>query len=88
MVKFTNNLREKLDSDNSFREFRINFGNNNHFIAINIDYLEEEECVAIKLYEPLPINYSIKNTLDIHNTLLRVVWCNLHLQNYHLNVVS
>ncbi len=65
LIKFTNNLREKLDSDNSFREFRINFGNNNHFIGINIDYLEEEECVTVKLYEPLPINYSIKDTLDI-----------------------
>ena len=30
----------------------------------------------------------VKNTLDIHNTLLKVVWCNLHLQNYHLDVVS
>ena len=68
---FTSQIREKLSTQSYFSEFRLNFKNNDLFIGINIDTLLENEnrVIGIKLYEPLPIQYDLKSTLSIVETI-------------------
>ena len=65
LKKFSLALKEKLNNSSNFKEFRLNFGNNLHFLGINIDYDEDIQAVNIKLYEPLPQEYVVKDTLEI-----------------------
>jgi len=51
-----------LNNTEYFQEFYLNFGKNNLFIAINIK-LDEEGEILIKLYEPLPNEFEIKDEL-------------------------
>ena len=55
-----------LDTD-FFDEFYINFGNNNLFIAVNaqLDKTEEDTSILIKLYEPLPTQYQVKDEIYV-----------------------
>ena len=48
-------------------EFRLNFKNNDLLIVINIATVQvgSDTMIAIKLYEPLPIQYTLKSTLNI-----------------------
>jgi len=56
--------KEIEDSKGNYKDFYLNFGNNNLIIATNIlldnDNIKDPS-VLIKLYEPLPNNFSIKN---------------------------
>jgi len=58
-------VKDRINDTSFFSEFRLNLGNNELFIGINIDYSDEEEVVTVKLYEPLPIAVNVKTTLDI-----------------------
>ena len=55
-----------LDTD-FFDEFYINFGNNNLFISINaqLDTTTDETAILIKLYEPLPTQYQVKDEIYV-----------------------
>ena len=46
-----------LASTNFFRDFTLNFGENNNVLATNIIYQEGE--IGIKLYEPLPLDLEV-----------------------------
>ena len=52
-----------------FVDFQLNFGNNQQVIANNIDVtpttIDQQTTVLIKLYEPLPPTFSVKDTLWI-----------------------
>jgi hypothetical protein len=63
----TSAIKNKLQSQSYFTGFRLDFKNNDLFIATNIDTLDSgiEKVVVVKLYEPLPTAYSIKSTLNI-----------------------
>jgi len=50
----------KLQGEDYFNEFYLNFGNNQVVIAVNI--LQEGEDILIKLYEPLPQLFTTKST--------------------------
>ena len=71
IVSFTTTIKDRLATQSYFSEFRLNFSNNDLLIGINIDTLavEENQTVVVKLYEPLPINYSEKSTLSIVETV-------------------
>ena len=58
---------EDLKNQSYFDGFRLNFGNNDLFIGINIGTIEynNQIAVTIKLYEPLPATYDIGSTLNI-----------------------
>ena len=55
-----------LDAD-YFDEFYINFGNNNLYIAVNaqLDETLEDTSILIKLYEPLPTQYVVKDEIYV-----------------------
>ena len=59
-------FKEALNSLSYFEDFYINFGNNNLYLANNIllDKTNENQySVLIKLYEPLEVQFNIKNVL-------------------------
>ncbi len=54
------------NSKSFYSDFLINFGDNNTFIGVNTlldTELDTEPTLYIKLYEPLPDNYQVKDTL-------------------------
>lgn len=67
VLSFTNNIKAKLETLSYFNEFRVNFLNNDLFIGVNIDTLQEidDTVVTVKLYEPLPDDIVEKSTLSI-----------------------
>ena len=71
IVEFTQEIKNKLTTQSFFSEFRLNFKNNNLIIGVNIDTLIEDSnnVVVVKLYEPLPIEFEVKNTLNIVETV-------------------
>jgi hypothetical protein len=71
IISYTATIKSNLDSQAYYGDFRLNFGNNDLLIGINIDTLPvgENETVVVKLYEPLPANYSEKSTLSIVETV-------------------
>ena len=71
IVEFTTTIKDRLSAQSYFSEFRLNFGNNDLLIGINIDNLlvGQNQTVVVKLYEPLPTIYSEKSTLAIVETV-------------------
>ena len=67
LTRFTSNIKTKLESEAFFNEFRLNFGDNDLLIGLNIDTLDNglEKEVVVKLYEPLPSTYTIKSKLRV-----------------------
>jgi hypothetical protein len=67
VLTLTSAIKTKLQSQSYFEGFRLNFQENDLFIAINIDTLDSPTgtVVVVKLYEPLPDTYGIKSTLNI-----------------------
>jgi hypothetical protein len=67
IIAFTGALKAKIVGQSYFAGFRLNFKNNDLLIAVNVDTLQDglEQPVVVKLYEPLPTQYGIKDTLTI-----------------------
>ena len=67
VLSFTSDIKTKLETQSYFNEFRINLLNNDLYIGVNIDTLQETEdtVVTVKLYEPLPEEILEKTTLSI-----------------------
>ena len=67
VAAITSNIKNNLQSQSYFTGFRLNFKNNDLFIATNIDTLNTDagQAVVVKLYEPLPTTYNLKSTLSI-----------------------
>jgi len=67
IVSYTEAIKTKLKSQSYFSEFRLDLKNNNLIIGVNIDTLDtvNGKSVIVKLYEPLPENFKVKNTLNI-----------------------
>ena len=69
VVTITNIIAEDLNSSSDFNDFRINLGNNDLAIAVNIGTRVEntETFVIVKLYESLPETYEINNSVEVQN---------------------
>ena len=67
IVQRTNEVKNKLQDQSYFSEFRLDFKNNDLFIGLNIDTVDLgfDKAVVVKLYEPLPLGYSVKSKLTI-----------------------
>ncbi len=67
LIRFTADLKRKLDSLSYFQDFRVNFGDNKLLLGINVDLLDYRggKALAIKLYEPLPEEFEIKDTFRV-----------------------
>ena len=72
IVLETNGFISFRDDQNYFVDFYLNFGSNNLVIANNIKLDNEatdNPTIIIKLYEPLPIQFSLKSSLWVVTTL-------------------
>jgi len=67
LIRFTADLKRKLDSLSYFQDFRLNFGDNKLLLGINIDLVDYRggKALALKLYEPLPEEFEIKDTFRV-----------------------
>lgn len=67
---------------NYYSDFYLNFGNNEHIIAINSAVIIEDAgaYLLIKLYEPLPFDYDVKTQLWIVDKLSESVSYNVKIQ--------
>jgi hypothetical protein len=67
LIRFTSDVRRKLDTLSYFQDFRVNFGDNRLLLGINIDLIDYRggKALAIKLYEPLPAELEIKDTFRV-----------------------
>ena len=65
IVSSFNDFNEHRENSEYFVDFYLNFGENNLFIANNIklDTTSEYPSLLIKLYNPLPIQYGLKDSL-------------------------
>lgn len=59
-----NTVLQDLQLTPYFPEFRLNFGSNELLIGINISTIDTQ-TVAVKLYEPLPEQFSLKQKLTL-----------------------
>lgn len=69
VVAITNAIAEDLNSSSDFNDFRVNLGNNDLAISVNIDTRVEngETFVIVKLYESLPEIYEVNNLAEIQS---------------------
>lgn len=66
IITSTNNFIEYRETSNYFVDFYLNFGENQTVIANNIRLIDDETSnpsVLVKLYEPLPLNFGLKDKL-------------------------
>jgi hypothetical protein len=66
IISATNDFIDYRETADYFVDFYLNFGNNQTVIANNIKLETDENLdptVLIKLYEPLPINFNLKDEL-------------------------
>ena len=61
------NLKSRLEDSNYFDEFYISFGENEYHIAVNVllDTTTSPYSILIKLYDSLPTQYNVKDTLYV-----------------------
>ena len=67
LIRFTSELKRKLDTLSYFQDFRLNFGDNRLLLGINVDLVDYRggKALALKLYEPLPVEFEIKDTFRV-----------------------
>lgn len=65
------NLQSRLNDSSYFSEFKLNFGNNNTFIGVNvgIEEVENNQAVVLKLYRPLPSFFSKFTTFTVEEDI-------------------
>ena len=75
LINYTEKIKEDIKSTSYFNEFRLNVKNNDLLIGINIDIQDyrDYKSVIIKLYEPLPSEYSLKELLTIERIISNTV---------------
>ena len=85
-----NQYQAYVASLNYFNDFYLNFGNNQHIIAVNVAYTEDADGVylLIKLYEPLPSDYDVKDQLWIVEKIAESVAYNVDIQIEASSVVE
>lgn len=64
-------IQEKLKSTSYFSDFRVNLKKDNLLIGINIGVQDYKESISVivKLYEPLPTDFTLKNTLTLEEVV-------------------
>ena len=75
---------------NYFNDFYLNFGNNQHIIAVNVAYTEDTDgaYLLIKLYEPLPSDFDVKDQLWIVEKIAESSAYNIDIQVEAISVIE
>jgi len=85
-----NQYQTYIASLNYFNDFYLNFGNNQHIIAVNVAYTEDEDgaYLLIKLYEPLPSDFDVKDQLWIVEKIAESSAYNIDIQVEAANITE
>ena len=67
LINTTEDLKENISSKDYYDEYWLNLGDNDLFIITNIDVYETDDkyTIALKLYEPLPASFEIKQEVQV-----------------------
>ena len=73
-----------------YNDFYLNFGNNQHIIAVNVAYTEDDAgaYLLIKLYEPLPSDFDVKDQLWISEKIAESTRYNVNIEVEAASVVE
>ena len=82
LIEAVNIVKDKLENQSYFSDFKINFGNNVISTGININSLpyKDTQSVVIKLYEPLPSNIGKKDICTVLETVADSVAFNVRIE--------
>jgi hypothetical protein len=85
-----NQYQAYIASLNYFNDFYLNFGNNQHIIAVNVAYTEDADgaYLLIKLYEPLPSDFDVKDQLWIVEKIAESSAYNIDIQVEAANITE
>ena len=87
VVELTNEFVNEISfSPNSYLDFYLNFGNNKLLIANNIfldNTIPNDPTILIKLYEPLPVNFSFNSQCWIVEQIAESQAYQIALQTIH-----
>ena len=77
-----NQYQAYISGLNYYPDFYLNFGDNQHIIATNVAYTEDDDgsYLLIKLYEPLPSNFDEKDQLWLVQKIAESVNYNVDIQ--------
>lgn len=67
VINYVNLIQQQINDEIYFFDFRLNFGNNDLFICLNLDTYQSRGKVGvrIKLYKPLPSQYGLKSSFTV-----------------------
>jgi hypothetical protein len=85
-----NQYQSYIASLNYYNDFYLNFGDNKHIIAVNVAYTEDESgaYLLIKLYEPLPSDFDVKDQLWISEKIAESSRYTVDIQIEASNIVE
>ena len=71
IVEYTSKVQNSLNAQDYYNDFKLNFKDNKLITGVNIKTqdFKEFKTVVVKLYEPLPPQYSVKDFLTIEQTI-------------------
>ena len=83
------NWSNEVNSRNYFSDFVLNFGNNNTLIGVNIAYETSNiPTLLIKLYEPLPAEYSINDSFWLVEEISDHITYEVTIDQEFINIVE
>ena len=83
------NWSNEVNSRNYFSDFVLNFGNNNTLIGVNIAYETSNiPTLLIKLYEPLPAEYSINDSFWLVEEISDPITYEVTIEQEFINIVE
>lgn len=75
IVKYVNEIKQKLKSTSYYSDFRLNFKKNQLEVGININTqtYKDGTSVIVKLYQPLPTRFTTKTVLTLDEIVSNTV---------------
>jgi len=75
IVKYVNEIRQKLESTSYYSDFRLNFKKNQLEVGLNINTQSYKDgtSVIVKLYQPLPTRFTTKTVLTLDEIVSNAV---------------
>ena len=75
VVKYVNEIRQKLESTSYYSDFRLNFKKNQLEVGLNINTqtYKDGTSVIVKLYQPLPTRFTTKTVLTLDEIVSNAV---------------
>lgn len=82
--KTTNTLINEINNSSYYIDYLLNFGNNKQVLAVNValNKATEGSEILFKLYEPLPLDFKLKDTLWVVEEKVNQYSFNINLDKF------